>query len=117
MVKVKRIVAILIVLVVVTLVGYSCYTSSRLTNSPQDIESYKNSTFYGKQGGMVAFTDGYAWYQASRKEVILLSVESYEKGVIIMTKEDKEYAFIAIDEDTLFDEQRNMILERRWGDG
>jgi hypothetical protein len=117
MVKVKRIFAVIGLCLVATLVGYSWYTGSRLTNYPQDIEGYKNSAFYGKYGGMIAFTDGYAWYQASWKEVILLNLKSYENGVIIMMKDDKEYSFTAIDADTLFDEQRNMVLERRQGDG
>ena len=54
---VKRIVAVIILVVFVLLVGYSCYTGSRLTNYPQDLDGYKNKNFYTNDGGMVAFTD------------------------------------------------------------
>ena len=114
---VKRIIAVVILCVVVLLVGYSCYTGSRLTSYPENLDGYKNKTFYTNDGGMVAFTDEYAWYQAGGQNVILLKIKSYEQGVILMMKDDKEYAFTAIDGNTIFDEQSNMILERRQEDG
>ena len=114
---VKRIIAVIILVIIVWLVGYSCYTGSRLTSYPQNLDGYKNKTFYTNDGGMVAFTDEYVWYQAGEQDVILLKIKSYEQGVILMMKDDKEYSFTAIDADTLFDEQRNMVLERRQGDG
>ena len=109
---VKRIVAVIILVVFVLLVGYSCYTGSRLTNYPQDLDGYKNKTFYTNDGGMVAFTDEYVWYQAGEQDVILLKIKSYEQGVILMMKDDKEYAFTTVDNDTLYDEQTNKILTK-----
>ena len=107
---VKRIIAVVILCVVVLLVGYSCYTGSRLTSYPQNLDGYKNKTFYTNDGGMVAFTNGYAWYQADGQNVILLKIESYEQGVILMMKDDKEYVFTAVDNDTIYDEQTKEIL-------
>ena len=109
---VKRIIAVVILCVVVLLVGYSCYTGSRLTSCPQNLDGYKNKTFYTNDGGMVAFTDEYAWYQAGGQDVILLKIESYEQGVILMLKDDKEYVFTAVDNDTIYDEQTKEILTK-----
>ena len=114
---VKRMIAVVILCVVVLLVGYSCYTGSRLTSYPQNLDGYKNKTFYTNDGGMVAFTDEYAWYQAGGQDVILLKIKSYEQGVILMLKDDKEYAFTAVDNDTIYDEQTERFLVKRGGDG
>lgn len=109
---VKRIIAVVILCVVVLLVGYSCYTGSRLTSYPQNLDGYKNKTFYTNDGGMVAFTDEYAWYQTGEQEIVLLKISSYEQGVLVMVKDDKEYTFTVIDNDTLYDEQTKEILTK-----
>ena len=109
---VKRIIAVVILCVVVLLVGYSCYTGSRLTNYPENLDGYKNKTFYTNEGGMVAFTDEYAWYQTGEQEIVLLKISSYEQGVLVMVKDDKEYTFTVIDNDTLYDEQTKEILTK-----
>ena len=113
----KRIVAVIFFIVMVVLVGYSCYTGSRLTDYPQNLDGYKNKTFYTNEGGMVAFTDEYAWYQTGKQEIVLLKIESYEQGVLVMVKDDKEYTFTVIDNDTLYDEQTEQFLVKRGGDG
>ena len=107
---VKRIIAVVILCVVVLLVGYSCYTGSRLTSYPQNLDGYKNRTFYTNDGGMVAFIDEYAWYTAGEQEIVLLKIDSYAQGVLVMVKDDKEYVFTLIDGDTLYDEQTRQIL-------
>ena len=109
---VKRIIAVVILCVVVLLVGYSCYTGSRLTSYPENLDGYKNKTFYTNEGGMVAFTDEYAWYKTGEQEIVLLKIESYEQGVLVMVKDDKEYTFTVIDNDTLYDEQTEQILTK-----
>ena len=110
--RIKRIIAVVILCVVVLLVGYSCYTGSRLTNYPQNLDGYKNRTFYTNDGGMVAFTDEYAWYKTGEQEIVLLKISSYEQGVLVMVKDDKEYTFTVIDNDTLYDEQTKQILTK-----
>ena len=112
MTKVKRILAVVILCFLVLLVGYSCYTGSRLTNYPQNLDGYKNTTFSTDDGDMVAFTDEYAWYKTGEQEIILLKITSYEQGLLIMAKGDKEYVFTVIDNDTLYDEQTKQILTR-----
>ena len=110
--RIRRIIAIMILCVVVLLVGYSCYTGSRLTDYPKEIDGYKDMTFYSNDGGMVAFTDKDVWYLTKEQGIILLTLAGYEDGVITMTREEKKFYFIAVDNDTLYDEQTKRILTK-----
>ena len=112
MTKVKRILAVVILCFLVLLVGYSCYTGSRLTSYPENLDGYKNKTFYTNEGGMVAFTDEYAWYQTGEQEIVLLKILSYEQGVLVMVKDETQYMFTVIDNDTLYDEQTKTFLKK-----
>ncbi len=114
---VKRIIAVVILCVVVLLVGYSCYTGSRLTSYPQNLDGYKNKTFYTNEGGMVAFKDEYAWYKIDNYRLVLLKYKSCQGGVLVLVKDNTEYTFTAIDSDTLYDEQRQAFLEWEAEDG
>ena len=114
---VKRIIAVVILCVVVLLVGYSCYTGSRLTSYPENLDGYKNKTFYTNDGGMVAFTDEYAWYKIDNYRLVPLQYKSYQGGVLVLVKDNTEYTFTAIDSDTLYDEQRQAFLEWETEDG
>lgn len=115
--RIKRIIAVVILCLVVLLVGYSCYTGSRLTGYPQELEGYQNITFRSKDGTMVVFAEEYAWYASGEQEIVLLTVEEYKQGVIIMKRNDITYHFTAIDTDTLYDEQTQEFLTRRGADG
>ena len=110
--RIMRIIAVIVLGVLLLLVGYSCYTGSRLTDCPKEMDGYKNTTFYGEDGGMVAFTDEYAWYKREEQGVILLMIEGYQDGVITMTRDDEVYCFIAVDNDTLYDKQTEEFLTR-----
>ena len=114
--RIKRIIAVIILSLVVLLVGYSCYTGSRLTGAPKEMYGYKNTTFHASDGGMVAFTNGYAWYKTEYK-VVLLTLESYQDGVIKMTREGEEFYFTAVGRDMIYDEQTQKFLTRRNVDG
>ena len=117
MTKSKRILAIVILSVVLLLVGYSCYTGSRLTKYPDKIDAYKNQTYIHDGEIMLAFTDDYAWYSISEQEIILLTITDYSEGVITMKKNDTIYRFVAIDENTIYDENTKHLLTRRGADG
>ena len=114
---IKRIIAVVFLMFLVLLIGYSCYTGSRLTSYPRDLDIYNDKIFYGEDDGMIAFIDGYAWYKAEEQGIDLFKIEAYEQGTILISRNDKEYAFTAIDCNTIFDEQSNMILEWRQEDG
>lgn len=110
--RISRIIAVISLCVVVLLAGYSCYTGSRLTEYPKELDGYKNTSFYSNDGGMVAFLDEYAWYQAGGQDIILLKISSYEQGVLVMVKDETQYMFTVIDNDTLYDEQTKTFLTK-----
>ena len=112
----KRILAVVLLILTVLLVGCLVFTGNRLADCPKDIEEYKRATFIGKDGTMVAFTENGAWYSMGENEVILLEITGFEEGVITMTKNQNQYRFVAIDEQTIYDESTKQFLTRRGND-
>ena len=113
---VSRILAVVLLIVTVLLVGYSCFTGSRLASYPDSIDGYKQSAFQSDKGTMVVFTDEKAWYGTSTQGMQLLEINEYKEGVISMKREEQIYEFVAIDEKTIYDTQTKELLTRR-GDG
>ena len=113
----KRILAVVLLILTVLLVGCLVFTGNRLANYPDDLEDYKRVVFKGKDNTMVAFTDNGAWYGTGDNEVILLEITDYSEGVITMEKEGLKYRFVAIDKDTIYDENSKNLLIRRSDDG
>lgn len=114
--RVRRILAVILLTVTVLLVGYSCYTGSRLANSPDDLKVYERYVFRSKGGTMVAFTEENVWYGSGEEPVVLLEITEYKEGIITMKREEQNYEFMAIDETTIYDCQSGELLIRR-GDG
>ena len=114
--RVGRIIAVILLILTVLLIGYSCYTGSRLANSPDDLKVYERYVFRSKGGTMVAFTDENVWYGSGEEPVVLLEITEYKEGVITMKREEESYEFMAIDETTIYDCQSGELLIRR-GDG
>ncbi len=113
---VRRIIAVVLLIAVVWLVGYSCYTGNRLANYPDTLDGYKKCTFEAKDGTMVAFTNENAWYGVGDEPMILLEISEYKEGVITMQRGEVIYEFVAIDERTIYDMQTKELLIRS-GDG
>lgn len=113
---IKRIIAVVLLIVTVLLFGYSCFTGSRLASPPDDLDGYKRYIFRAKDGTMVAFTDENVWYGIGDEPLILLGINGYKEGVISMQREETIYEFVAIDEKTIYDTQTKELLIRR-GDG
>lgn len=114
--RVRRIIAVVLLIVVVLLIGYSCHTGNRLASPPEDLDGYKRYLFRSKEGTMVAFTDENVWYGSGDAPMILLEISEYKEGVISMKREEQKYEFVAIDEKTIYDTQTKELLIRR-GDG
>ena len=114
--RVRRILAVILLTVTVLLVGYSCYTGSRLANSPDDLNVYERYVFRSKGGTMVAFTEENVWYGTREETMFLLEISEYKEGVITMKKDEQIFEFMAIDETTIYDCQSGELLMRR-GDG
>lgn len=114
--RVKRMIAVVLLIVAVLLFGYSCFTGSRLASPPDNLDGYKRYLFRSKDGTMVAFTDENVWYGTGDMPMILLEINEYKEGVISMQREEIIYEFVAIDEKTIYDCQTKELLIRR-GDG
>ena len=110
---IKRIIAVVLLIVTVLLIGYSCHTSSRIANYPDTLDGYKRYIFRAKDGIMVAFTNENAWYGTGDEPMILLEINEYKEGVISMQREEIIYKFVAIDDVTIYDTQRKELLTRR----
>lgn len=109
----KRILAVVLLILTVLLVGCLVFTGNRLASYPEDLDGYKRVVFEGKDNTMVAFTDDGAWYGTGENEVILLEIADYTEGVITMKKNETVYRFVAIDENTIYDENSKNLLTRR----
>lgn len=108
----KRILAVVLLILSVLLVGCLIFTGNRLASYPENLDGYKRVVFEGKDDTMVAFTEDGAWYGTSEK-VLLLEIISYEEGVITMAKNEDHYIFVAIDCNTIYDENSKQLLTRR----
>ena len=113
---IKRMVAVVLLIVTVLLIGYSCHTGSRTTDYPDTLDGYKRYIFRANDGTRVAFTDESAWYSVGDEPMILLEINEYKEGVISMRREEIIYEFVAIDDITIYDCQTKELLIRR-GDG
>ena len=113
---VKRILAVVMLLVTVLLIGYSCFTADRLASYPQTLDGYKNIVFRANDDTMVAFTDKNVWYAEQGEAMVLVEVESYIEGVITLLYGEEELQFIAIDKNTLYNPTTEEFLIKR-GDG
>lgn len=109
----KRILAVVLLILTVLLVGCLVFTGNRLANYPENLDGYKRVVFEGKDNTMVAFTDDGAWYGTGENEVILMEITDYTEGVITMKKNETVYRFVAIDENTIYDENSKNLLMRR----
>ena len=113
---VKRIIAVVLLLVTVLLIGYSCYTANRLASYPDTLDGYKNMVFRANDGTMVAFTGENVWYSEQGADMVLVTTESYKEGVITLKYNEETLQFVAIDEDTLYCPVSTQFLKKR-GDG
>lgn len=113
---VKRILAVVMLLVTVLLIGYSCFTADRLASYPKTLDGYKNIVFRANDDTMVAFTDKNVWYAEQGETMVLVEVESYIEGVITLLYGEETLQFIAIDKNTLYNPTTGEFLTKR-GDG
>ena len=113
---VKRLIAVVLLLVTVLLIGYSWFTANRLASYPKTLDGYKNMVFRANDGTMVAFTGENIWYAEQGEDMVLLVTESYEEGVITLKYGEETLQFVAIDENTLYCPVSEQFLTKR-GDG
>jgi hypothetical protein len=114
---VKRIFAVVLLTVLVVVVGCLIHTGNRLNDYPSTLDGYKGEVFTTKDYTILTFTDENVWYGKADEELILLEVVSYEEGVLTMVNDERTYTFLAINENTIYDENEGCLMTRRVSDG
>lgn len=110
---IKRIIAVVLLIVTVLLVCYMCKTCSRLKGIDNTIEDYKNTAFYTEDGKitLVILEDYSANYNVEGNEIVL-TFKEYKDGVLDFYTEENAYSFVALNDGSLFDVNTKEILIR-----
>ena len=110
---IKRIIAVVLLIVTVLLVCYMCITCSRLKGIDNTIEDYKNTAFYTEDGKitLVILEDYSANYNVEGNEIVL-TFKEYKDGVLDFYTEENAYSFVALNDGSLFDVNTKEILIR-----
>lgn len=108
----KFILALIILIFSVLLVGCLLFTGNRLANYPEKINGDEKEIYEDKNTHFQFWEDG-IWYKNKEEDVIFLETKSYEEGVLTATRDEKEYRFVVIDNDTIYDEYSSSLLLRR----
>lgn len=110
---IKRIIAVVLLIVTVLLVCYMCKTCSRLKGIDNTIEDYKNTAFYTENGKitLVILEDYSANYNVEGNEIVL-TFKEYKDGVLDFYTEENAYSFVALNDGSLFDVNTKEILIR-----
>ena len=110
---IKRIIAVVLLIVTVLLVCYMCKTCSRLKGIDNTIEDYKNTAFYTEDGKitLVILEDYSANYNIEGNEIVL-AFKEYKDGVLDFYTEENAYSFVALNDGNLIDTNTKEILIR-----
>ena len=110
---IKRIIAVVLLIVTVLLVCYMCKTCSRLKGIDNTIEDYKNTAFYTEDGKitLVILEDYSANYNVDGNEIVL-TFKEYKDGVLDFYTEENAYSFVVLNDGSLFDASTKEILIR-----
>lgn len=110
---IKRIIAVVLLIVTVLLVCYMCKTCSRLKGIDNTIGDYKNTAFYTEDGKitLVILEDYSANYNVEGNEIVL-TFKEYKDGVLDFYTEENAYSFVALNDGSLFDVNTKEILIR-----
>ena len=110
---IKRIIAVVLLIVTVLLVCYMCKTCSRLKGIDNTIEDYKNTAFYTEDGKitLVILEDYSANYNVDGNEIVL-TFKEYKDGVLDFYTEENAYSFVALNDGSLFDASTKEIFIR-----
>lgn len=110
---IKRIIAVVLLIVTVLLVCYMSKTCSRLKGIDNTIEDYKNTAFYTEDGKitLVILEDYSANYNVEGNEIVL-TFKEYKDGVLDFYTEENAYSFVALNDGSLFDVNTKEILIR-----
>lgn len=110
---IKRIIAIVLLIVTVLLACYMCKTCGRLKDTDNTLENYQNTSFYTENAKITLtilkdYSAKYLYYDSE----ISLTFKDFSDGVLEFISEEKAYSFVVIDNDKLFDISSKKLLKR-----
>ena len=111
----RRLFAVVMLLLTVFAVCYFCYTCSRLNGEPVPYETLQKSAYKSKNGTILVFSDASIWY-FTEDETYICEFESYEKTTLTVKTDKQLFYFRVIDQKTIYDVQEEEFL-RRGGTG
>ena len=107
----RRVLALVLVLLVVFAVCYIIRTCKVIKGSNVSYESLQKSVYKSKNGNILIFSDENIWYVTEETSCICI-LESYENGTLIIQKDKRSYSFRVIDEETVYDMQSKEFMYR-----
>lgn len=110
---IKRIIAIVLLIVTVLLACYMCKTCSRLKDTDNMLEDYQNTSFYTEDAeiNLTILEDYSAKYLCDGSEIDL-TFNDFSDGVLEFISEERAYSFVVVDNDELFDVASKNLLKR-----
>lgn len=110
---IKRILAVALLIITLTAVGYFVYTGSRFSFKEEDYQALIGNTYISKNNDIsVRFEEDYSIEYTVGNVAKTLQENTLKDGVIICQYSEEEYRFVIISEQTIFDVNRKQILWR-----
>lgn len=110
---IKRIIAIVLLIVTVLLACYMCKTCGRLKDTDNTLENYQNTSFYTENAKItLTILEDYSAKYLYNDSEISLTFNDFSDGVLEFISEEKAYSFVVIDNDKLFDISSKKLLKR-----
>ena len=106
---VKRILAVLLLIITLTAVGYFVYTGSRFSFKDEDYQGLIGSTFTSKDN---EFTLSFIDEETLEYQTAQLEKKDLKDGVLLCVLGDTEYKFVIISAQTIYDVNNRQILRR-----
>ena len=107
----RRLFAVVMLLLTVFSVCYFCYTCSRLNGEQVPYETLQKSAYKSKNGTILVFSDASIWY-FNEDETYICEFESYENTTLIVKTDKQLFYFRVIDQKTIYDVQEEEFLIR-----
>lgn len=110
---IKRILAVALLIITLTAVGYFVYTGSRFSFKEEDYQALIGNTYTSKNNDIsVCFEKDNSIEYTIDDVAKALQENTLKDGVIICHQGDEDYRFVIISEQTIFDVNRKQILWR-----
>ena len=111
--KIRRMIAVLLLIMVLVVIGYFVYTRNQINNYPNDVMDFQGHIFDGNDDTMVVFNKAGVWYYSKEETLSLMEIICYEDGVLTIANKNEVRRFVVINKDMMYDAEEKSILMRR----